>query len=333
MKKNKNDLISVIITIYNSKFDYFDECVASIVSQSYKSIEIIIVDDFSNYKIFKKQKEYILKKYKNKKIKFIRNKKNSGVGFSLNQGIKSSKGKYINWCSYDDYFHIDKLRLQYQKIKYLKNTIVTCDTLINYENLKFFRRQNYNFLQNNKDALIFKDKFSGGSFLIPKSLFNECGLFDPTLRFVQDYDMWLRWYNYNVRFVNVNKPLFYTRIHSNQDTNKKFNLAVKEKKKFYMRFFKKYLSYFLNFYSNKEILLIANYYVYRDYKKVANFIKLAFINKFLKKKKYISGYFMFFMFNLTFILANNLRIFIGIFKYLGINILKFIFKYRNFNNT
>ena len=42
---------------------------------------------------------------------------------------------------------------------------------------------------------------------------------------------------------------------------------------------------------------------------------------------------MFFMFNLTFILANNLRIFIGIFKYLGINILKFIFKYRNFNNT
>ena len=229
MKKNKSELISIIVTTYNSNLKYLEECLKSILSQSYKNLEVIIVDDFSKRKIFESQKKYIYKKFKNKKIKFLANKKNYGVGYSLNHGIKFSKGKYINWCSYDDYFHVDKIKTQYQEIKNLQNTVVTCNTLIKYENLNFFRKQNYNFLENDRDALIYKDKFSGGSFLIPRSLFQNCGYFDETLRFVQDYDMWLRWYNYNVKFKNVNKYLFYTRIHPEQDTSKKFYRAVQEK--------------------------------------------------------------------------------------------------------
>ena len=237
MKKNKSELISIIVTTYNSNLKYLEECLKSILSQSYKNLEVIIVDDFSKRKIFESQKKYIYKKFKNKKIKFLANKKNYGVGYSLNHGIKFSKGKYINWCSYDDYFHVDKIKTQYQEIKNLQNTVVTCNTLIKYENLNFFRKQNYNFLENDRDALIYKDKFSGGSFLIPRSLFQNCGYFDETLRFVQDYDMWLRWYNYNVKFKNVNKYLFYTRIHPEQDTSKKFYRSGTGKKNFLYELF------------------------------------------------------------------------------------------------
>ena len=112
-----SDLVTVIIPVYKNII-FLKDSLKSVVEQSYKFIEIIIVNDGnSDLKDIKKT----IKKYK-KKIKLINIKKNSGVAYALNLGIKQSKGKYIRWLSHDHYFHKNKIKdqvniLQTQKKK------------------------------------------------------------------------------------------------------------------------------------------------------------------------------------------------------------------------
>jgi glycosyltransferase involved in cell wall biosynthesis len=297
--KKKKIIITVIVTTHNSNLEYLDECLTSIVLQSYKYLEIIIVDDFSKKEIYKIQKKYIQGKFK-KKFKFLRNKKNYGVAYSLNRAIKISKGRYINWCSDDDYLHVDKIEKQYQKIKNLKNTVISCNTFVKYQELNFIRKQNYNFL-NNKDALISLDKFSGGSFLIPKLLFYQHGYFKESLRYVQDYEMWLRWNDNNVKFRNVNNYLFYMRIHIEQGTQKNNKKAIAEKNFFYLNYFKDNIDYFLNSFSESKILLIVNRFYYRNLPSVSKFVTVKFFKYILQKKGNFIFFIIKFLFTLSFV--------------------------------
>ena len=308
MEKSKKDLISIIVTTYNSKLEYLNTCINSIINQTYQNLEIIIIDDHSNLDVFEKQKEYIKKNYK-KNFIFLRNNKNRGVGYSLNKAIKISKGKYINWCSYDDYFHKDKIELQFEKIKNLKNTVVTCNSRIYYKDLNFSRVKSYKFLEKNKDAFIYDDAFSGVAFLIPRVLFNKCGFFNSSLRYAQDYDMWIRWYDYNINFININLPLFTIRIHDSQDSNIKHSIAKKEKENFYKNYFKKNFEYFFNFYSTKEIILFSNAFLRREFYDTSKFINDIFLKRISKKRKLL-----FFFYLAIIFLSNSIVLFISYLK-------------------
>jgi glycosyltransferase involved in cell wall biosynthesis len=294
--KKKNIEISVIVTTFNSNLKFLSECLNSIVAQSYKNFEIILVDDFSNKKIYQIQKKYIKQEFKKKEIRLLRNSKNYGVSYSLNRGIKVSKGKYINWCSYDDYFHIDKLKKQHQKIKNLNGVVISCNTFVKYENYNIFLRQNYNYLKNNH-ALLFKDKFSGGSFLIPKSFFYKFGFFNEKLRYVQDYDVWLRWSDHNIKFKNVNDYLFYMRIHTKQDTQLNYVHIEKEKKIFYFNYFKNNIDYFLNFYPISKIFFLVIYFQYRNLQNVVKFIVHKIYKNYLSNQGYYYFYTVKFVIN------------------------------------
>jgi len=270
--RNNKELITVIVTTYNSEIRFLEECVSSIINQTYTNIEILIIDDSSKKNIYDYQKKHLKSKFNDSRIKFYRNNKNYGVSYSLNKGIKLSKGKYINWCSYDDLFHPNKLNLQYaliKKMSFQSRTIISCNTHVLYDDLNYSRIINYQNI-NSKDALLFRDKYSGGSFLIPKSIFYLVGFFNIKLRFTQDYDMWLRMYDYNIKFFNLNKNLFYSRVHLRQDSNAKKIYAKNEKNKFYFNYINKNINYFFNFYSFVEILFMANYFKFRSYNKVSN---------------------------------------------------------------
>ena len=84
------DIISIIVPIYNTR-RYIDKCVESIVNQTYKNIEIILVDDGSTDGSDKKCDEW---KEKDKRIKVI-HKENEGASSARNVGIENAKGKYI----------------------------------------------------------------------------------------------------------------------------------------------------------------------------------------------------------------------------------------------
>ena len=84
MKSNQEDLVSIIIPFYNEK-NYFDECINSVLNQSYKNIEIIIINDGSDNEYI----EYLRKiQSKNPDRIFLINKENEGVSSARNLGFK-----------------------------------------------------------------------------------------------------------------------------------------------------------------------------------------------------------------------------------------------------
>ena len=97
--------ISVIVPIYNSE-DYIDRCVRSIVEQSYKNIEIILVDDGSTDNSSMMCDEWAKN---DKRVKVI-HKENGGVSSARNEGLKIAKGDYISFVDSDDY--IDKKMIE-----------------------------------------------------------------------------------------------------------------------------------------------------------------------------------------------------------------------------
>lgn len=98
MYNEKNDLISVIVPVYNTK-PYLQECINSILSQTYKNIEIIIVDDGSD----DGSSDICDKMQENNRSIQVYHRKNMGVSNARNFGISVAKGEYIGFIDSDDY--------------------------------------------------------------------------------------------------------------------------------------------------------------------------------------------------------------------------------------
>lgn len=98
-------LISVIIPVYNVE-DYLSECINSVLGQSYRNFEILLIDDGSTDKSGLICENYA-RKYKNISVF---HKKNSGLGLTRNYGLNRAKGKYITFIDSDDYIKRDYLK-------------------------------------------------------------------------------------------------------------------------------------------------------------------------------------------------------------------------------
>mgnify|MGYP000195884133 CR=1 FL=1 len=106
MTLEEQDLVSVVIPFYNEE-NYFDDCINSVLNQTYQNIEIIIVDDGSDKKFYEKLR-LLNQKYPNKINLF--HKQNGGVGSARNLGIQKATGKYISFLDADDYWLPNKIK-------------------------------------------------------------------------------------------------------------------------------------------------------------------------------------------------------------------------------
>lgn len=201
----KNDLISVIIPVYNRENTIL-RAIKSVLNQTYQNFEIIIIDDYSSDRTVKNIK--ILME-KDKRINLLLNEKNQGPNYSRNRGIKHTKGEYIALLDSDDEWLKRKLKNQlelFQKKNDEKLGVVYCGAIFIEKNNKFF----YQMPQ--KEGKILTELLSqnfiiagGSNCLIKKKVFDECGLFDESKKMLnkQDYEMWLRVaQKYKFNFVN-----------------------------------------------------------------------------------------------------------------------------------
>ncbi len=127
----ENDLISVIIPIYNVE-KYLSKCIESVINQTYKNIEIILVDDGSPDNCGKICDEYAKI---DSRIKVI-HKKNGGISDTRNIGIDNSNGKYITFIDSDDYVTNDYIEYLYYILKEEKVDISCCNFELIYDNNK-----------------------------------------------------------------------------------------------------------------------------------------------------------------------------------------------------
>ena len=111
-------LVSTIIPTYK-RADKLSRAIDSVLNQTYKKVEVIVVDDNNSDTEYRKKTEKIMKKYeKNKKVKYIRHEKNMNGNVARNTGIKNSSGEYICFLDDDDFFYKNKIEKQ---VKFLKD--------------------------------------------------------------------------------------------------------------------------------------------------------------------------------------------------------------------
>ena len=99
-------LVSIIMPTYNCG-KYIEQSINSVISQTYKNWELIIIDDCSTDNTID-----IVNKFKDKRIKFLQNPKNSGAAISRNYGLREAKGKWIAFLDSDDLWKSQKLEKQ-----------------------------------------------------------------------------------------------------------------------------------------------------------------------------------------------------------------------------
>jgi len=103
------DLVSIVIPVYNAK-PYLDECLSSIVTQTFTNLEIVLVDDGSTDGSGQLCDEWLLK---DKRIKVI-HKNNEGAAAARNAGLAVAQGNYISFIDDDDWVHPDFLKTLYR---------------------------------------------------------------------------------------------------------------------------------------------------------------------------------------------------------------------------
>lgn len=126
MQKNREELISIVVPVYNIS-GYIEKCISSLSGQTYKNIEIVLVDDGST-----DNSGDICEVYAKKdgRVKVI-HKKNGGLSDARNKGIGNATGEYISLVDGDDYVDKDYIEKQYKTLKkYDADMVITSHKVI-----------------------------------------------------------------------------------------------------------------------------------------------------------------------------------------------------------
>ncbi len=104
-------MVSVIITTYK-RADFLERAIESVLNQSYKDFELIVVDDNDKETEFRHKVEELMQKYEtNPKVIYIKHEKNKNGAAARNTGIKVAKGEFISFLDDDDYYFKDRLKI------------------------------------------------------------------------------------------------------------------------------------------------------------------------------------------------------------------------------
>ena len=213
--------VSIIIPVFNAE-KYLEECIESVLNQSYPNIEIIAVNDGS-----KDKSPEILLNYSNR-IKII-SKENGGVTSAMNAGIKEMTGDWLKILGADDVMYpnaVEELVKIGNKLENKKKWILVSNYhIIDSEGkiIKEFVEPDFNSMNKFDVDVTLLDHFIGNAItsLIHKSAIDEYGMFNENFRIAPDRELWERYcILHNVRLWFIKKFLIKYRIHKDMLTQK-----------------------------------------------------------------------------------------------------------------
>jgi len=181
----RKPLVSVIIPTYNRDF-ILEMAIKSVLNQTYRPVELIVVDDGS-----KDKTPLLVKKYP---LKYVRLPKNFGVSFARNRGILHSKGELIAFLDSDDEFLPKKIEKQVNFFLTHPECRILQTEEIWYKREKRLNPKKYHA----KAEGFFLDRavklcvVSMSTVMIKREVFRELGLFDEEFPVCEDYEYWLR---------------------------------------------------------------------------------------------------------------------------------------------
>lgn len=227
-KTRSNPLVSVIVTTYNRK-EKLKEALVSILEQTYTNIEILVVDNFSNYDI-----KGFIQEFNDTRIILIQNANNGNYVINRNLGIKNAHGDYIAFCDDDDYWLSHKLT---EQIRFF--TMASCDKELGLVYSKCFMLGPRGIYRVGPRAPLYNGNVFYQMLLIPsvpiltavvkKQVFEKIGFFneDKAILCQEDNDFWTRLSKY-YSVKSISEPTAVYREHDeNLSNNNKITLKAR----------------------------------------------------------------------------------------------------------
>jgi len=179
--------VSVVIPSYNGS-KTIERALKSIAFQSYSNYEIVIVDDGSSDDTKKKVNNF-KKEFATIEVQYIE-QLNQGPSSARNKGVQSARGKFIAFLDADDQWNKKKLELQISIMKdkhlnFLGSTYQYND--FDTKDINKIEVKRYNF-----NSFLLKNRVSTSGVVLSKAFFKKLHGFDETLKYAEDYDLWLR---------------------------------------------------------------------------------------------------------------------------------------------
>ena len=186
-------LVSVVIPVYNDG-RFLVESIESVISQTYPEYEILIIDDGSKNS---DELRKLVGPYLSGKIRYIRNEKNIGLAASRNVGIRNCQGEFICFLDADDVFCPQKLEIQVAEFQANPQlSMLFSDEYVIQNGVKVENAQQFPNGYHIPEPII--DTFAKSSFIavftvmLRVSVLSEIGLFNESLRWNEDDDLWFR---------------------------------------------------------------------------------------------------------------------------------------------
>ena len=195
------DLVSVIIPYYKNR-SFIKSCLNSVLKQTYKKLEIIIIYDDPDQKDLIYIKSLI---NSDRRVQIIINKKNLGAGVFRDIGIKNSKGKFISFIDSDDTWKLHKIKYQINiMIKLDLKCSHTSYCIVNEKNTIIGKRIARDFL--NYKSLLKSCDIGLSTVIIRKNIItNSCKF--AKLKTKEDFVLWLKILKKNYKFIAINQVL------------------------------------------------------------------------------------------------------------------------------
>ncbi len=259
----KKPKVSVIIPTYNRAYS-IRRAIQSILDQTYKNFEIIIVDDGST-----DDTEKIVKRFNDERIRYFRHDQNKGGGAARNTGIKAASGEYIAFQDSDDEWLPEKLEKQMKIFEdtRIEFSIVYTGSWRIENNKKVYIPYSW---VTRKEGDIHKELLKGNfvttqSIVLKKQCFEKSGMFDENFPRYQDWDLVIRLSKY-YKFKFIDEPLlilYYTTdsISANHDISTHREAYIESLERILTKHyedFKKEKNLLLIYYSDIGNLLCSN---------------------------------------------------------------------------
>ena len=280
-----NELVSIIIPIYNSE-KFLRHSIESILSQTYKNIEVLLIDDGST------DNSLEICNFFHKKDERVRviSIKNQGVSNARNLGIKNSLGKYIMFCDSDDLYHKKYIQIIVRNLELTNSELGVCQyyrfterscikELTVVDSSKQYSNQNEIY-----NLILFDDEISGyiwNKIFIRDIIVKNKLYFNPLIHEIEDLCFVIDYLKYVKKIIQIEEQLYFYRDNPQSIMNQRFNL-------------KKYSSIYGRLHVYTEI---KNSKVNNDIKKNVwiqliqccfSYVKqIIFSRTFINKKKYL----------------------------------------------
>jgi succinoglycan biosynthesis protein ExoO len=201
-----NPLVSVIIPAYNAE-NYIEKAIQSVLEQTYPNFEVIVIDDNSTDRTVD-----VVREFRDERIKLLVNEQNMGPSYSRNRGIIEAKGEWIALLDSDDWWDKDRIGSLIKVVKQFSPDIIADDIKIVWESIPGNFKVSTSILKqrgleelNRFISIVEFIEYDFGIMqpMIKRRIF-ESILYRNDMRFVEDFDLYLRALLKNYKWYQLN---------------------------------------------------------------------------------------------------------------------------------